>query len=71
MGPTGPFVYVIENNSTVAAQPVAITEVENGSALVGKGLKAGAKIVVSGQTDLSRGVRVAVNQGSPGQMKRA
>lgn len=68
MGPTGPFVYVITDNSTVAAQPVTVTEVENGSALIGKGLKAGANIVVSGQTDLSPGVRVAVKQGSPGQM---
>lgn len=68
MGPTGPFVYVIRNNSTVEAQPVAVTEVENGLALIGRGLQAGAKIVVSGQTDLSPGIRVAVKQGSPGEM---
>ena len=68
MGPTGPFVYVIENNSTVAAQQVTVTEVESGNALIGKGLKAGDRIVVSGQTDLSPGVRVAVKQGSPGEM---
>jgi membrane fusion protein, multidrug efflux system len=68
MGPTGPFVYVIENHSTFAAQPVTVTQVENGSALIGKGLKARAKIVVSGQTDLSPGARVAVRQGSPGEM---
>jgi multidrug efflux system membrane fusion protein len=68
MGPTGPFVYVIENNSTVAAQPVTVTQVESGNALIGEGLKAGARIVVSGQTDLSPGVRVAVKQGSPGEM---
>jgi multidrug efflux system membrane fusion protein len=68
MGPTGPFVYVIKNNSTVAAQPVTVTEVESGNALIGKGLKAGERIVVSGQTDLSPGIRVAVKQGAPGEM---
>jgi membrane fusion protein, multidrug efflux system len=68
MGPTGPFVYVITNNSTVKAQPITVSEVENGTALIGQGLKAGARIVVSGQTGLSPGVRVAVKQGSPGEM---
>jgi membrane fusion protein, multidrug efflux system len=68
MGPTGPFVYVITTNSTVEAQPITVTEVENGTTLIGKGLKAGARIVVSGQTGLSPGVRVAVKQGSPGEM---
>jgi len=68
MGPTGPFVYAIKDHSTVAAQPVTVTEVEAGTALIGKGLKAGDKVVVSGQTDLSPGVKVAVKQGSPGEM---
>jgi membrane fusion protein, multidrug efflux system len=68
MGPTGPFVYLIEGNSTVKAQPVTVTEVERGTALIGKGLKAGDKIVVSGQTDLSPGAKVAVKQGAPGEM---
>ena len=68
MGPAGSFVYLIEGNSTVEAQPVTVTEVNSGTALIGKGLKAGDKIVVSGQTDLSPGVKVAVKQGAPGEM---
>jgi membrane fusion protein, multidrug efflux system len=68
MGPTGPFVYIIADNSTVEPQPVTVNQVENGIALIGKGLKAGARIVVSGQTDLSPGVKVAVKTGSPGEM---
>lgn len=71
MGPTGPFVYAIKDNSTVEAQPVTVTEVEGGTALIGKGLQGGAKIVVSGQTDLSPGVKVAVKQGSSGEMNAA
>ena len=68
MGPTGPFVYAIKDNSTVEAQRVTVTQVEAETALIGKGLKAGDKIVVSGQTDLLPGVKVAVKQGSPGEM---
>jgi membrane fusion protein, multidrug efflux system len=68
MGPTGSFVYMIADNSTVEPQPVTVTQVENGTALIGKGLKTGARIVVSGQTDLSPGVKVAVKQGAPGEM---
>jgi membrane fusion protein, multidrug efflux system len=68
MGPTGPFVYMIADNSTVEPRPVTVTQVENGTALIGKGLKTGARIVVSGQTDLSPGVKVAVKRGAPGEM---
>jgi membrane fusion protein, multidrug efflux system len=68
MSPTGSFVYLIEDNSTVKAQSVTVTEVESGTALIGKGLKAGDRIVVSGQTDLSPGIKVAVEQGAPGEM---
>lgn len=65
MGPTGPFAYVITPSSTVEARPVKVTEVENDTALIASGLKAGDKVVVSGQTDLTPGVKVAVKEGTP------
>jgi membrane fusion protein, multidrug efflux system len=68
MGPTGPFVYVIESDSTVEPRSVTVTDVDNDTALIGKELKAGDKVVVSGQTNLSPGVKVAVQPGSPGEM---
>jgi membrane fusion protein, multidrug efflux system len=68
MGPTGPFVYVIDSNSTVAVQPVTMTQVEYGTALIGKGLRGGQKIVVSGQTGLVPGARVVVAPSAPGAM---
>jgi multidrug efflux system membrane fusion protein len=68
MGPSGPFSYVIKGDSTVETQPVTVTEVENGTALIGKGLEAGEKVVVSGQTDLAPGIKVAVKAGTPGEM---
>jgi hypothetical protein len=61
-------VYLIKDNSTVEAQLVTVTEVESGTALIGQGLKAGDQIVVSGQADLSPGVKVAVKPGAPGEM---
>lgn len=68
MGRTGPFVYLIKNDSTVEAWPVAVTGVEADTALIGGGLQAGDKIVVSGQVNLSPGAKVAVQPGSPGEM---
>jgi multidrug efflux system membrane fusion protein len=68
MGPAGPFVYVIEPNSTVEARPVTTLDVENGTALIGKGLNVGDKVVVSGQTGLAPGVKVAVKPGTLGEM---
>jgi multidrug efflux system membrane fusion protein len=68
MGRTGPFVYLIKNDSPVEAWPVAVTGVEADTALIGGGLQAGDKIVVSGQVNLSPGAKVAVQPGSPGEM---
>jgi membrane fusion protein, multidrug efflux system len=68
MGPTGPFVYAVDKNSTAAVQPVTVTQVEGGKALISKGLRAGSKIVVSGQAGLFPGAKVAVQQGSPSAM---
>lgn len=68
MGPTGPFVYLIKTDSTVEPRSVRVTDVDNDMALIGKELTAGDKVVVSGQTNLSSGVKVTVQPGSPGEM---
>ena len=68
MGPTGPFVYLIKPDNTVEARPVTVTQVESGTALIGKGLAVGDKLVASGQAGLTPGVQVAVQQGQPGEM---
>ena len=68
MGPKGAFVYLIKNDSTVEARQVEVTQIENNTALIAKGLAAGDKIVTSGQNRLFPGSKVAVQQGAPGQM---
>lgn len=65
MGPSGAFIYVIQANSTAAVQPVKVVDVENGLALIGSGLRAGEKIVLSGQADLTPGAKVTIRPGAP------
>jgi membrane fusion protein, multidrug efflux system len=65
-GPTGRFVYVIGKNSRVAAQPVTVLQTQTGTALIGTGLKAGERVVTSGQFKLAPGVAVAAEPEPPG-----
>ena len=41
---------------------------ENSTALIGKGLSVGDNVVISGQNGLYPGAKIAVQQGTPGQM---
>jgi len=68
MGPKGSFVYFIKPDSTVDTRGVDVMQIENNTALIGKGLRAGDKVVVSGTNRLFPGAKVAVQQGEPGQM---
>jgi multidrug efflux system membrane fusion protein len=68
MGPSGPFVYLIRPDMTVEARPVVVTQVESGTALIGKGLAVGDEVVASGQAGLSPGVKVVIHPGQPGEM---
>ncbi|MBV9554281.1 MAG: efflux RND transporter periplasmic adaptor subunit [Alphaproteobacteria bacterium] len=68
MGPNGAFAYVVKDDSTVENRAVTVVQVESNTALIGKGLQAGDKVVVSGQNRLYPGARVALQDGAPGQM---
>lgn len=68
MGPKGAYVYLIKQDSTVEMRLVTVTQIENNTALIGKGLAAGDEIVTSGQNRLFPGSKVAVQKGTPGQM---
>ncbi len=58
-GLDGLYVYVVGPNSTVARQPVSIGYQTAQSAIVTKGLAAGDAVVVSGQSRLQAGTRIA------------
>ena len=60
-GPTGHYAYVIKKDDTVERRPVEIAVVQEGIAVVAKGLSPGEKIVVDGQFRLTVGARVRVS----------
>jgi multidrug efflux system membrane fusion protein len=57
-GPDGHYAYVISQNDTVERRPVEIAAVQDGLAVVSKGLKPGEQVVVDGQYRLTDGTRV-------------
>ena len=59
-GPTGRYAYIIKEDGTVERRPVEVTAVQDGLAVIGKGLAVGDKVVVEGQYRLTNGARVRV-----------
>jgi multidrug efflux system membrane fusion protein len=59
-GPAGQYAYVIKEDGTVERRPVEVAAVQDGLAVIGKGLSAGEKVVVEGQYRLTNGARVKV-----------
>jgi membrane fusion protein, multidrug efflux system len=57
-GPDGHYAYVIGKDDTVERRPVEIAAVQNGLAVISKGLTPGERIVVEGQYRLTNGARV-------------
>ncbi|RRI06902.1 efflux RND transporter periplasmic adaptor subunit [Mesorhizobium tamadayense] len=59
----GPFVYVIKPDNTVEMRPVEVALADGDNSAISKGLKAGERVVVEGQTRLKNGA--AVREGKP------
>jgi multidrug efflux system membrane fusion protein len=57
-GPEGDFAYVIKRDDTVERRSVEVAAVQDGIAVVSKGLSAGERVVVDGQYRLIDGARV-------------
>lgn len=57
-GPNGRYAYVIKPDNTVERRPVEVAGVQDGIAVITKGLQPGEKIVVEGQYRLTNGARV-------------
>ncbi len=57
-GPDGDFAYVIKRDDTVERRGVEVAAVEDGIAVVSKGLSPGERVVVDGQFGLTQGARV-------------
>jgi multidrug efflux system membrane fusion protein len=61
-GPQGLFVYVVKPDQTVALRPVEVLQDTGAISVIGKGLDENDTIVLSGQSRLSNGTRIAATQ---------
>jgi multidrug efflux system membrane fusion protein len=57
-GPQGQYAYVIKDDNTVERRPVEVAAVQDGIAVISKGLAPGDKVVVDGQYRLTQGARI-------------
>lgn len=64
-GPDGPFAYVIGEDLTVSMRTVKVAQMDEDTALIDAGLKAGEKVVVDGQYRLRPGAHVQISD-APG-----
>ncbi len=61
-GPQGLFVYVMKPDQTVAARPIDVLQDTGTISVIGKGLEDGDTVVLSGQSRLANGTRIAPMQ---------
>jgi membrane fusion protein, multidrug efflux system len=67
VGPNGYYAYVIKPDNTVERRTVEVASMQDGLAVITKGLTIGEKIVVDGQYRLTEGARVnPTTEGQPG-----
>jgi len=64
-GPNGHYAYVIKPDNTVERRAVEVASIQDGIAVITKGLTAGEKVVVDGQFRLTEGVRVNPTAAAP------
>jgi len=65
-GPNGSYAYVIKDDNTVERRAVEVAAVQDGLAVIGKGLSPGERVVVDGQYRLTNGARVKIEGTAPG-----
>lgn len=62
-GPNGAFVYVVQDNDTVATRPVTVTQQNETQAVIETGLKAQERVVTTGFANLTEGSRIIISSG--------
>ena len=60
-GPNGHYAYVIKPDDTVERRAVDVASIQDGIAVITKGLAAGERVVVDGQYRLTNGARVKIS----------
>jgi multidrug efflux system membrane fusion protein len=64
-GPNGNYVYIIKSDDTVERRGVDVASIQDGIAVVTKGLSPGERVVVDGQYRLTEGARVRLLSARP------
>ncbi|HEV2100305.1 MAG TPA: efflux RND transporter periplasmic adaptor subunit, partial [Stellaceae bacterium] len=64
-GPNGSYAYIIKPDNTVARRAVEVASVQDGIAVITKGLTIGERVVVDGQFRLTEGAHVRTLQSRP------
>jgi multidrug efflux system membrane fusion protein len=70
-GPTGPYVYAVNADNTVAIRQVKVAQISDGQALIDSGLQANEQVVLDGQYKLQPGVHVTMLHGKAAQEEAA
>ncbi len=61
-GPTGTFVYVVQDDQTVVVRPVKVGVTEGNDVSIDDGIQAGESVVVDGAEKLTEGMKVTLRQ---------
>ena len=64
-GVNGLYVYMVKPDNTAAVQPVEVEQDDGKTSVISKGLVAGAQVVLTGQSRLTNGTRVAATDPKP------
>ena len=70
-GPTGTFVYLVDDQSTVSVRLVKLGITEGNDVAIDDGLKAGDQVVVDGAEKLTDGTQVTIHQGGGNTGRRS
>ena len=65
----GTYAYTVDADNTVQKQPIDVAQIQDGIAIIDKGLSAGQRVVVDGQYKLKSGVKIV--ETNPGNAKAA
>jgi membrane fusion protein, multidrug efflux system len=65
-GPEGNYAYIIKPDNTVERRTVDVAAIQDGIAVISKGLMPGERVVVDGQYRLTQGARVKILPARPG-----
>jgi multidrug efflux system membrane fusion protein len=64
-GPNGYYTFIVKPDETVAVQAIEVVQDDGKTAVVGKGVQPGDKVVTSGQSRLTSGTKVAATEAKP------